>query len=315
MSSIPAATDRLAEALTSRSRGASVGALEDLRSAGASLDLAARTTLDGLLSAGGGLLRGSRFGRVLEVVDAALILDDTAGDDAGWGTMAAAVDMLAVSVPPSRSRASPISEDRDGWLGRWACRTEDWGRPAITAGAAFRVDGRVPGLGLLEAVERSFSAPRSRVGAVRDPAWIPPTADGVVQASIALLIAAPGFREAAALLVARGAWAVQREGSAVTAARVFVDETREWGVRRGRLPRDFSGVLGPGVGPSRGEFVTALRDASTREAVHSFGVLHSLAAALAELESRGSRPLVLAAGRALLASRPTWSPGRPTRAL
>jgi hypothetical protein len=176
----------------------------------------------------------------------------------------------------------------------------------------------MPGLGLLQAVERSFPAPelKSKAGVLRDEAWIGRTADGVVEASIALYVSAPGFREAAAVLVARGAWAADARGGggpAIAAARDFVRETRDWAVRRGRLDASFGGDSSSAPVPDRPRFLAALQEAAAREAVHSFGVVHALAAALADLHAGGSEQVACAAARALLASRPTWSPGRPAR--
>jgi len=278
-----------------------VSAALALRDGGAELDVAVATCIDHILAVGAGLLRGSRFGRTPEVLAAAFTLADALDDDAAWDVVVAAVDLLAVAIPPAPSRgAHEPAVDRP-----WPARVEDWGRPALVAGAVSRLEARLGGGDLRPALARSFPAPRRRPPGTDAP-WIEPSPDGVVVAAARLFVACPGFREAAAVLVAREAWA-DPSSSAVGAAAWFVEETRRWAVRRRRL-EDLPAETLEDVDATT--FEAALRDAAGREAVHSFGVVHALAAAAAHLRS-GSEEVSQAAGAVLAASRPTWSPGRP----
>ena len=307
-SAIPQREQRLTAALEAGSRIDAVVALGAFRG---ELAEAARVTLQRMLRAGEGSVRGSRCGRVLDVVDAALVLDELRDEETGMAAMEAAVDMLAVSLPPARARArAPGPPSLPGvWASRWAAHTDDWGRPAQAAGAAFRLGERLPGLqaALRGAVEVSFGAPK----APSTPLEV--SADDLVEAACALLVATPGFREAACVALARGAWSAELRGdggAALGPVWAFVEESRAWAVRRGRLRGGVPPVL-VGPVPPRTEFRAALADAASREAVHSFGVVHALAGALADLEARGSERVRRAARIALLGSRATWSPATP----
>jgi len=299
-SSIPEGGPRLRDALRSGRRRGAVEAVLELRREGLGVDAVAAQCVDHVLRAGGGLLRGSRFGRVPEVLAAIPVLGAAVGEDAAWDVATAAADLLAVAVPPAPTAAAAVP----GSL-VWASRTEDWGRPALTAGAVARLDAWLGPTGLTDGLRRSFPPPR-RPPLHRHGPWVDPSPDGVVLAATALFRARPGFREAAAVLVAREAWA---DGSAiaVAAAASFAQDTRDHAPRRRGSPAP----AGPPEAVDDAVFREALADAATREAVHSFGVVHALAAALAELAREGSRPVAAAARSALIASRPTQSPARP----
>lgn len=299
--SIPASLQSLADALSERSRREVVQAVEAARTAGVSHADVAALCVDHILDVGRGVLRGSRFGRTPEVLAASFTLRTHAGEAAGWCVLTAGADLLAASVPPAPSRSTPASTTR-----RWAARTEDWGRPALTAGAVGRLEAELGDRGLRAALLRSFDPPR-RPAEHAVPSWIEPTTDGVVIAAMDLMRTVPGFREAAAVLVAREAW-VDGSDEAVVAAAAFIEDTRRWAVRRNRLGKL---NVAPAEEIDDGAFEDLLRSASTREAVHSFGVVHSLAAALAELRAGGSQAVAAAAGAVAISARSTQSPGRP----
>jgi len=254
---------------------------------------------------GRGSVRGSRFGRVLEVVDAALTLDRIAG--AGLDALAAAADLLVVALPPSPARLPPPQPVHDvgAWAAAQAARIDEWGRPALLGGAAARLHGLVPDVPLVESVARSFVSPRNPPP-LRAAPWIGEGPEGLVVAAAALFEANPGFREAAGFRIVREA--LRAGPAAAASARSFLEETRDYAARR----------LLPGPEPGRASedpghetFVVRLREAARREAVHSFGVVHALAAAAADLEESGSTRIASAARRVLETSRETWSPARP----